>query len=112
VGHMDVSPIVVATVAVVVAALWFFFVRRKTPSEKTFKCARCKAVSAHSARTINAWREGKTKFFCGSCHAEWLRTHPAARKSASARGSNSGCLGVLACLALVPLAIVVVWLYA
>jgi hypothetical protein len=109
---MDVSLELIAVVSAVAALLWFFFLRRKTPKDKTFRCARCKTVSQHSSRTINAWREGKTKFFCGSCHAQWLLTHPAARASVSARGSNSGCLSVLACLALIPLAIVALWLYA
>jgi hypothetical protein len=107
---MEVRPEIVAAVAIVVA-LVLFFTRRRLPKEKSFKCARCSATAQHSARTIHAWREGKTKFFCGTCHATWLKSQPAQRAAgrSSGGGQRSGCLGVLACLVAFPVALAVVW---
>ena len=108
---MEVKPELVAVVVVIAALLLFLNGKRRRPKEKTFRCARCSATTPHTARTINAWREGKTKFFCGSCHAAWLKTQPnqhAARRTARG-GERSGCLGVVACLALLPLAMIAMW---
>jgi hypothetical protein len=66
---------------------------RRRPKEKSFRCSRCATTATHTARTIEAWRSGKTKFFCNSCHSEWLRGQPQSRKMA--RGGGSGCLGPL-----------------
>jgi hypothetical protein len=49
----------------------------RAPKEQFFNCWRCKALTPHTQRTIDAWLIGKTRFFCGSCHAKWLQTHPA-----------------------------------
>jgi hypothetical protein len=57
-----------------------FFVRAgsdsRRPREKSFNCWRCKALTPHTQRTIEAWRNGKTRLFCGACHAHWLQSHP------------------------------------
>jgi len=118
-GSMNVSPesvaaVVVIIVIVIVIVIGYFLSRRRSPKEKSFRCSRCSAVSQHTSRTINAWHAGKTKFFCGSCHSEWLRSHPAARASVreSNGGQRSGCLGVLACLIFIPITFVLAWLYA
>jgi hypothetical protein len=49
----------------------------RQPAERFFKCGGCKTLTAHNKRTIEAWRNQKTRFFCGACHAKWLRSHPA-----------------------------------
>lgn len=41
-----------------------------------FKCARCGIISQHTERTIEAWRNNKTQFFCLSCHRKWLQAQP------------------------------------
>lgn len=76
------------------------------PKEKHFKCARCGTVSRHTERTIEAWRNKKTKFFCQSCHAHWLQSRPPQGREGflSAGGSRSGCLGLVLLFALMPLA--------
>jgi hypothetical protein len=83
---------------------------KKMPKETHFECARCGTVARHSDRTIAAWRNNKTTFFCQSCHIKWVhaRTPRERARSASAAGSRSGsrsgCLGVVVLLAVVPLA--------
>jgi hypothetical protein len=76
--------------------------RSRRPKETTFQCARCATIAAHSNRTIEAWRAGRTKLFCTNCHAEWLRRQPAGSLPRSA--ARSGCLSVLIGVALLPLA--------
>jgi len=94
----NISPEVIAVIVVVVIVL--FFLPRKKPKEKEFKCARCSKIAPHTNRTIEAWRDGKTKFFCNACHAQWLRTQP--NSTGPNYSSRSGCLGVLAILVFVP----------
>jgi DNA-directed RNA polymerase subunit RPC12/RpoP len=79
---------------------------KRQPKETHFKCSRCGANSRHTERTIEAWRNNKTKFFCQSCHAKWLQSRPPQERErfSSAGGSRSGCLGVVVLFALVPLA--------
>lgn len=79
---------------------------KRQPKEKHFKCSRCGTVSPHTERTIEAWRNKKTKFFCQACHAKWLQSRPAKeREQFSTSGSSrSGCFGVIMLFALVPLA--------
>jgi hypothetical protein len=81
---------------------------KRQPKEKHFKCARCSAISRHTERTIEAWRNNKTKFFCQACHAKWLQSLPPhEREQSSVRGngrSGSGCLGIVLLFAFVPLA--------
>jgi len=78
------------------------------PKEKHFKCERCGSVAQHTERTIEAWRNKKTKFFCSSCHAKWLQSQPQVeRDRARARGgmgARSGCFGVVLLLAILPVA--------
>ena len=78
---------------------------KRRPREKHFKCARCGAVAQHNNRTIEAWRNNKTKFFCQSCHTKWLQSQPPQARGhfSSVGGSRSGCLGVVVLFALVPL---------
>jgi hypothetical protein len=79
---------------------------KRQPKEKHFKCSRCGTVSPHTERTIEAWRNSKTTFFCPACHAKWLQSRPSQeREQFSSRDSNrSGCLGTVILFALVPLA--------
>lgn len=49
----------------------------RQPKDKFFNCWRCKKLTPHNRRTIEAWRNKKTHFFCGACHATWLQSHPA-----------------------------------
>jgi len=51
--------------------------RPRVPKDRFFNCWRCKALTPHNRRTIDAWRLGKTRFFCGACHSKWLKSHPA-----------------------------------
>lgn len=98
--------------AVVVAVLVLSFVSKifpkPQPKEKHFQCARCGAISRHTERTIEAWRNKKTRFFCQTCHGKWLKSQPPqAREQYSSRGNGgapSGCLGVVVLFAFVPLA--------
>ncbi len=113
---MELKPEYIVLVSVALVIGYFLFVRRSRPKEKSFRCARCSTIAEHTPRTINAWRGGKPKYFCNSCHAQWLRSHPQRRsaigRSSRSEGSRSGCLGVLACLLLFPIALVVGWLYS
>ncbi len=83
---------------------------KRQPKEKKFKCARCGVFSQHTERTIEAWRNNKTKFFCQSCHAKWLQSRPPqerhqfSSRNAGRSGSGSGCLGVVVLFAFVPVA--------
>ena len=90
--------------------------RLKMPPSKAFTCRRCKTTTLHDARTANAWRAGKTAFFCRSCHAAWLQDRPSqARDSAQLRETDaggSGCLGAVAVCALLPLGGWLIWVYA
>jgi len=81
---------------------------KRQPKEKHFKCSHCGAVSCHTERTIEAWRNSKTRFFCQTCHAKWLQSRPhqerAQFSSRGNAGSGSGCLGIVVFFAFVPLA--------
>jgi hypothetical protein len=92
------------------AVLVRLFIGRRSPPQKTFRCARCSTVEAHSARTIEAWRAGKTKLFCGSCHAKWLQSQP--RVPRASRPSSAGCLGVLLVALVVPALVLGAFYYA
>ena len=97
-----------AVIAAIVGAKWLIG-RRRLPPKKAFRCARCSAVEAHSTRTIEAWRAGKTKLFCGSCHAKWLQSQP--RAPHTSRRSGSGCLGVLLFALVVPALVIGAFYY-
>jgi len=93
--------------AVVVIGLLAKLLPKRRPKSQFFKCSRCNAASRHNDRTIEAWRNNKTKFFCQACHSKWLASQPPrVREQFSSRSSasgSSGCLGVVALLALLPL---------
>lgn len=72
----------------------------RRPPTPVFQCARCRKASRHSARTEQAWREGKTRFFCADCHQHWRASQPAGAPERTARARGSGCLGVFGMLAL------------
>ncbi|WP_293007801.1 hypothetical protein [Nitrosomonas sp.] len=99
---------IIGAVIVGIAVLFFFakLLLKRQPKETYFECARCSAVSRHTERTIEAWRNNKAKFFCQSCHAKWLQSRPLQERKrfTSSVGSRSGCLGVVVLFALVPLA--------
>ena len=78
------------------------FRRSRRPKETTFRCARCATVAAHSNRTIEAWRAGKSKLFCANCHVDWLRRQPVG--SSPRRAARAGCFSVLVGIAFLPLA--------
>jgi hypothetical protein len=108
---MEVTPEVVGTGLVVLVLAAYFIARRRVPKEKSFRCARCSAAAPHTARTIAAWRAGKTKLFCSTCHTSWLNSQPVQGARARANRERVGCLGVVACFALLPaLMLLAVWL--
>ncbi|GAB3314056.1 hypothetical protein [Luteimonas notoginsengisoli] len=97
----------IAIAAVVVIGLVAKLLPKSRPKSQFFKCSRCNTASRHNDRTIEAWRNNKTKFFCQACHSKWLASQPPrVREQFSSRSSasgSSGCLGVVALFALLPL---------
>ena len=76
--------------------------RFNRPKEKAFRCGRCGKTDNHNSRTINAWRNGKKKYFCSTCHQKWLKTkniHPSQNqpsyKTSGSGGSGVGCLPII-----------------
>jgi hypothetical protein len=96
---IEAALVAVAVIALVIGGRWFRGSGRMPP-QKTFRCARCSAVEAYSHRTIEAWRAGKAKLFCRSCHAKWLESRPSVGRVA--RPSSSGCLGTLLLAFVIP----------
>jgi hypothetical protein len=89
----------------IVSRLW----PKPRPKDMHFRCARCNARAAHTERTIEAWRQKKTKFFCQACHRQWLESQSDQRRYVGARGTyggRSGCLGVLVLLVFLPTALI------
>jgi hypothetical protein len=98
---VDTNVLIVAAIAIVgIVAAGRFFSGGRRPKQQTFRCARCSSNAMHTARTIEAWRRGKTKFFCNSCHGDWLKTQP--RDSMPMPAGRSGCLGALVIVAVIP----------
>jgi hypothetical protein len=91
--------------AFVALFLIFKILLKKQPKEKTFVCARCKSISPHTERTIEAWRNNKSKFYCKACHAKWLELQPRQAKTAyqTGRNSGSGCLGFIVIFIAIPI---------
>ena len=86
---------------------------KRMPPQKSFKCGRCGNAALHNDRTAEAWRLGKTKFFCQVCHAKWLQGRPPQeRERYSSRNSGSGCLGIVVLFAVLPLGAMIAWAYA
>ena len=81
---------------------------KRLPKQKQFKCARCGTFSPHTERTIDAWRNNKTRFFCQACHAKWLQSRPHQERTQFSSygdgGSGSGCLGIVVLFAFIPVA--------
>jgi hypothetical protein len=107
---MDSTVLIVIGAVLAVGLIARLFFSPRQPKEKQFRCTRCKSPSGHTERTIKAWREGKTTFFCNICHAKWLETRP--HTANDARGartgggrSGSGCLSAIAVVTVVPLGI-------
>jgi len=61
--------LIVLVVGVIGAVIWFW--PKKMPKEREFRCRRCRAVTPHNCRTIEAWRSGKMEFSCDACHRAW-----------------------------------------
>ncbi len=78
-------------IAVGVVFLATKLLNQGTPKEKSFSCTKCRKREDHSQRTIQAWWDGKHRFFCSACHQTWIRTKSS---TAPSRGS-SGCLSLL-----------------
>ena len=108
--------ILAVAVAIVVAlAVFAKIAPKRNPPSPVFKCSRCDTAARHNDRTAEAWRNGKTKFFCQSCHAKWLQSRPPQEREHASRSSgdgSSGCLGVVVLFALLPLGCLVFWAYA
>ena len=101
--------------SIIVVGLLSGLLPKPRPKEKHFRCARCNTLSPHTARTINAWRSNKAKFYCPSCHAIWLTSHtsPGQPQAAGPLGAQrSGCLGVLLLAAIAPVSCALWWIYA
>jgi hypothetical protein len=73
----DLVGVILGIIFLAVIVFARFGSRPRVPKDKFFNCWRCKALTLHNRRTIEAWRNNKTRFFCGACHGEWLRSHPA-----------------------------------
>ena len=95
-------------------ALLSKLIPKRMPPQKSFKCGRCGTAATHNDRTAEAWRKGKTKFFCQACHAKWLQSHsPQEHKQRPSLSSGgSGCLGVVVLFALLPIGALLYRAYA
>src|SRR5690606_35533747 len=86
---------------------------KRMPPQKSFKCGRCGISTSHNDRTAEAWRNGKTKYFCQACHSKWIQSRPnQEREQPSSGSSGSGCLGVVALVSLLPIGTLLTWAYA
>ena len=85
-------PVVIGVAIAILVGLQMLRYWRR-PNGRTFRCAKCSTPTVHTGRTIEAWRIGKRKFFCDSCHAQWLQSRPA--QEATRRAETSGCLGIV-----------------
>lgn len=101
-----------AVVGAIAIAMLALAGSKRRPKERTFRCGRCAAVTPHSARTIEAWSAGKTKFFCSSCHGLWLKSQPTPARPHTPvnTGRGSGCLGMLLLLVVIPLVAAGIWM--
>jgi hypothetical protein len=106
---MDTNVLIIAAMAVAaILVVGRFFIGGRRPKQQSFRCSRCNTNAMHSARTIEAWRRGKTKFFCNSCHGEWLRSQPQGARPE--RDGRSGCLGAVVVIIGVPATVVMAYL--
>jgi hypothetical protein len=101
-----------AVILVITLALLAKLIPGRQPHTRFFKCARCNTTARHTSRTIEAWRNNKTAFFCQACHGKWLQSRPSQEQVTSSRraaADSSGCLGVAVLLILVPVGIALAW---
>ncbi|NTV47964.1 MAG: cold shock domain-containing protein [Chlorobiales bacterium] len=86
-----------------ISAIVAFFVlnRQKKPKEKSFSCSRCKKITEHDTRTIQAWNNGFIRLYCEACHRQWLKDNPLHENIQM--NSKSGCFGVMALLVVLPI---------
>ena len=91
-----------APYAVAMVIAFLVLNRQKTPKEKQFSCARCKAVANFDARTIQAWNNGFLKLYCNPCHQRWLRENPVQPVLSYSVGRGSGCLVLLCVFSMMP----------
>lgn len=103
---------VIVVAAIIVLGLVAKLLLKRQPKEKFFKCSRCNAVTRHTERTIKAWRDHKTTFFCQACHVKWLESQPPRVREQFSSRRGSGCLGVIAVVALLPPGCLLIWAYA
>jgi len=98
-------------IVVIVAFLITRFLRTsRRPPNTMFTCGRCRKASPHNRRTIDAWRAGKTRFFCGACHRAWLATQPHRFSDRHVPGGRaSGCLGVALFFLVLPVGAAIAW---
>ena len=85
------------------------FLPTRRPKETHFRCASCSTRTLHTSRTIEAWRQNQTRFFCQACHQRWLESRPArhsVRVGSVTAGRRSGCLGVLVWMAVLPVMVI------
>ena len=106
--------IVVVIAVIVVGAVFGGRRLRAKPPSRIYRCRSCGSAAHHNARTLEAWRRGKTAFFCQSCHRQWLRSQPPGQRDreSSTTGGGSGCLGGIALVAALPLGLLWAWLLA
>ena len=94
-----------------VGDLWLFCViaavaililnRQKKPADKSFDCAGCGSRALHEMRTIRAWNNGFTRFYCKTCHSQWLKDNPS-QPINSTHSKGNGCIGMVARMVLIP----------
>ena len=94
------TPIAVVIAVGAIGILGRFLVGGRRPRQQSFRCGRCQNYAMHSNRTIEAWRRGKTRFFCNSCHGEWVKSQPQDSKPAAV--GRSGCFGAVVLVVAVP----------
>jgi hypothetical protein len=105
----------IVVVSVIVLGFVAKLLPKSQPKSQFFKCSRCNATSRHNDRTIEAWHNNKTKFFCQACHAKWLQSRPPQQREqhfSRSAASGSGCLGVVAVLVFLPLGCLLIRAYA
>src|SRR5689334_5885110 len=89
---MNEASVIVLAFSLVAALSAFIIWTRRKPSEESFTCRRCSKKSPFNDRTIQAWRRGKTHFFCNSCHLQWLASQGAKEP---VKGGGQGCLRIV-----------------
>lgn len=95
----------IAAALIVVVIVLALLKRKRQPPSRIFKCGRCGNAAHHNERTSEAWRNGKSRFFCQACHRLWLQSQPQSARSHDhgGRSASGGCLGVVAAFTLLPL---------